>query len=122
MKDDSALRTQSVDDHVPEQLLAFALEALLTRETGWVDLVPALARRFPHAEAVDIAIALTSAAAEIEHSFVPSSPSMDAARHGYKLAAVLMLEMHAQRLQGRPVRMAGDLLEMWHERPFLDLG
>ncbi|MER5173762.1 hypothetical protein [Thioclava sp. GXIMD2076] len=120
MKDDSALGTESVAEQMPDRLLAYALDALLTREAGWVGLVPELAQLGPEADPTDIAIALTRAATEIEQSFVPSSPSMDAARHGYKLAALLLLEMKALALQGIPVVTCAELLAIWRETPFLD--
>lgn len=97
---------------------AFAIERLLDGQGGWRSLVREMVALWPEEAPLEIGFALVSAAAAIEANFAPGSPAREAALHGYRLAALLSMDVHAMDLLGMAHARAGDLTHYWEIDPF----
>lgn len=79
------------------------------------ELARMLARSYPEAPALELTIALASAAAAVESVFAPSGATAARAQAAWKQAALVAAEVHHLALMGRPHRRAADLLAHWPE-------
>jgi hypothetical protein len=95
-----------------------AIERLLEAPDGWRGVVRDLVRRWPDAPAGEVIFTLVSAANEIEAVFAPGSPSCDGAMHGWRLAALLGVDLYAMQAIGLPHAKARDFVAYWKIDPF----
>jgi hypothetical protein len=101
-----------------EERVAFAIEHLMRADEAWRGLVRAMVERWPDEPPLELGFALVSAASAIETSFTSSSPARDAAMQGYRLAALLSMDVYAMQLLGLRHAAARDLLAYWEIDPF----
>ncbi|TNF60515.1 MAG: hypothetical protein EP307_08440 [Rhodobacteraceae bacterium] len=90
-----------------------ALERLLEGPQSWHGLPMALAQQWPAAPAGEIIFALIAAAQAIEGHFLEGGPAHEAAVQGYRLAAVLGLDLYALQVVGISAPRGQDLLDWW---------
>jgi len=102
-----------------ERRIAYAIERLLAPEHAWRGLVREMVALWPEEPPLEIALSITSAAAAIEDSFAPGSPSREAAMTGYRLAALIGVDFYAMQILGMPHGRAADLSAYWEIDPFL---
>jgi len=101
-----------------EERVAFAIERLLQAGDGWRALVREMVGRWPDVPPLELGLALVSAASAIETSFAQGSPAREGAARGYRLAALLSMDVYAmQSLQMRHGK-AADLQDYWRLDPF----
>jgi len=100
-------------DPASDPMVAFALEGLLAETGTGAPLLPQMVARWPEAAPLEIAFALTSAAAAIEAMLTPEAPGTGAAACGYRLAALLAADLHAMQALHLPARRAADLTAWW---------
>lgn len=101
-----------------EERVAFAIERLLQAGEGWRGLVRDMVGLWPDVPPLELGFALVSAASAIETSFAPGSPAREGAARGYRLAALLSMDVYAmQSLQMRHER-AAELQAYWQLDPF----
>ena len=91
----------------------FAAERLLDHDGRWRALVRDLVARWPEADPLDLVLTLVDAAAAIEHTFAAGSHAREGAAHGYRLAALLALDLHAMQRLGMRSTAASDLVAYW---------
>ncbi len=96
----------------------FAIEHLLAAPDGWRGLVRAMVSRWPDAPASEMIFALASAAAEIEAMFAKGSPSREGAEHGWRMAALLGVDLYAMEAIGLPRTRARDFVGYWRIDPY----
>lgn len=96
-----------------ERLTEGALETLLRGNGGWRCVVREMAERAPDATPPQMIFALTSAAATIEETFAPGSPSRAPADAAMRLAALIGADLYAMEALGLPRGTAADLLAYW---------
>ena len=96
----------------------FAIERLMEPGEGWRALVREMVAHWPDVAPLEIGFSLVGAAAAIEANFAPGSPAREAALHGYRLAALLSMDVHAMDLLGMAHARAGDLAQYWEIDPF----
>lgn len=101
-----------------EDRVAFAIEQLMQPDEAWRGVVRDMVARWPDVPPQEIGLALVTAAAAIEGSFTETSPAQDAARHGYRLAALLGMDIYAMELLQMPRAEARDLQAYWQIDPF----
>jgi len=101
-----------------EARVAFAIERLLRSEEGWRGLVRDLVEGWPDAPPLELGFVLVCAASAIETAFSSGSPAHEAAMEGYRLAALLAVDVHAMELLGMPHARADDLHRYWEIDPF----
>lgn len=97
--------------------------AHLVQEPDCARTLPlALIRSEPHAPALEIVVALCSAAAALEGFFATGGPVRQAAAECWRMAALLAADIHAARCLDLPHASGQDLLAYWerHDRFFLD--
>ncbi|GAB4384456.1 hypothetical protein [Albidovulum sp.] len=96
----------------------YAIEHLLDAPDGWRPLVRNMVARWPDDPALELIFALSTAANEIERMFAAGSPAREGAQRGWKLAALLGLDLYAMELLGLPRARAGDFNGYWAIDPF----
>ena len=96
----------------------FAIEHLLEAPDGWRSVVRELVRHWPDAPATEMIFALASAASEIEAMFSPGSPSREGAEHGWRMAALLGVDLYAMEAIGMPRARAADFAGYWAIDPY----
>ncbi|WP_146227873.1 hypothetical protein [Rhodobacter viridis] len=101
-----------------EERVAFAIERLLRADDSWRSLVREMVEQWPEEPPLELGFALVSAASAIETSFTEASPARDAAMQGYRLAALVSMDVYAMQLLGMARERASDLLAYWDIDPF----
>ncbi|MGB7268076.1 MAG: hypothetical protein WBC90_00995 [Albidovulum sp.] len=96
----------------------YAIEHLLQSPDGWRAVVRGLVERWPDALATELIFTLVSAASEIEKMFAPGSPSCEGAEHGWKIAALLGVDLYAMQSIGMPHTHARDFTGYWKIDPY----
>lgn len=96
----------------------FAIEQLLDAPDGWRGLVRDMVARWPEAAASEMIFTLASAASEIEAMFAKGSPSRDGAEHGWRIAALLGVDLYAMEVIGLPRARARDFAGYWRIDPY----
>ena len=96
-----------------DEMGVFALERLLEGPGTWHDLSRELALRWPEAPVGEIIMALTTAARTIESHFLRGGPAHDSAVHGYRLAALVGLDLYALQVVGVTAPLGRDLTAWW---------
>lgn len=97
----------------PADMGVLALERLLEGPQSWHALPRALATRWPDAPAGEIIFALIAAARTIEGHFLEGGPAHEGAVQGYRLAAVLGLDLYALQVVGVMAPRGQDLIDWW---------
>ncbi|MBZ4022785.1 hypothetical protein CKO11_09970 [Rhodobacter sp. TJ_12] len=101
-----------------EERVAFAIERLMRSDDAWRGLVREMVDRWPDEAPLELGFALVSAASAIESSFTKSSPVRDAAMQGYRLAALISMDVYAMQLLDMKCDKAQDLIAYWDIDPF----
>ena len=101
-----------------ERRVGYAIERLLAPDEAWRGLVREMVALWPDEPPLEIVLAITSAAAAIEGSFAPGSPSREAAMAGYRLAALIGVDLYAMQLLGMAQGRTADLRAYWDIDPF----
>ena len=101
-----------------EEKVAFTIERLMRNDDAWRGLVREMVVRWPEVPPLELGFVLVSAASAIETSFTNTSPAREAAMQGYRLAALLSMDVYAMQLLGMPHAHARDLLGYWEIDPF----
>lgn len=91
----------------------FALERLLEGPQAWHGLAEAMADGWPDAPAGEIIYALVDAARTIEGHFLKGGPAHDGAVHGYRLAALIGMDLYALQVVGVTAARGRDLADWW---------
>lgn len=106
-----------------DDMTGFAIERLMASSDSWRSVVRDMVARAPDAPPMELVLALVSAAEAIAGLFGPNGPAREAAAQGWRLAALLALDIHAMERMGHPNARAADCLAYWraHDRFFLDL-
>jgi len=94
-------------------LAEFAVARLLDPAADWKSLVRDMAARWPAADPVDLVLALIEAASAIEHAHARRNHGHDGAARGYRLAALLSLDLHIMVRLGLRRTTAADLAAYW---------
>lgn len=103
-------------------MVQFAIECLLDAPDGWRPLVREMVARWPEAPVGELILALVTAATEIEAMFGPGSPAREGAARGWRLAALLGVDLHAMEAVGMAHATAADMARFWKIDPwFRDL-
>jgi len=100
--------------------VAFAIERLLSSGEEWRALVRDLVMQWPDAAVFDLPYALVAAAAAIEENFRGKGVASEAAERGYKLAALLSMDIYAMELAGMARNTARDFHAYWQIDPFFE--
>lgn len=74
--------------------------------------------RWPEAQATELIYAIAAASNEIEGMFDVGSPARDASDHGWRLAALLGVDLYAMETIGLPHAKAGDFTGYWKVDPY----
>ncbi|WP_163535508.1 hypothetical protein [Frigidibacter albus] len=98
-----------------------AIETLLDGPDGWRPLGRDLVARWPEARALELIFAIVSAAEAIETMFAPGSPALASAAAGYKVAALLGVDLFAMQSLGLPHHAAADFIAYWRSDPWFRL-
>ena len=103
-----------------EAMIAFALERLLAgHEPSRRAMVREMADRWPDAPALSLVLALTDASARIDATLDRWSDPRDAARYGYRTAALVACDVYAVEASGTCPATLRDLQLYWRDRdPF----
>ncbi len=96
----------------------FAIERLMQAPDGWRSLVRTMVARWPEAPATELIYTIASASSEIEAMFADGSPARDSAGHGWRIAALLGVDLYAMQSIGLPHDRAGDLSRYWAIDPY----
>jgi len=96
----------------------FAIEQLLDAPDGWRAAVREMVHRWPDVPAAELIFTLASAASEIEAMFAPGSPAREGADHGWRLAALLGVDLYAMESIGLPRARAADFAGYWAVDPY----
>jgi len=99
-------------------LVAFAIERLLSSGDEWRALVRDLVTHWPDVAVFELTYALVAAASAIEENFRGKGAASDAAERGYKLAALLSMDIYAMELAGMARNRARDFQDYWKIDPF----
>lgn len=91
----------------------FAVERLLGPGEGWRALVRDMVARWPESDPLDLVLTLLDASAAIEHNFAPAHHALEGAAHGYRLAALLSLDLHTMARLGMRRKKAANLTAYW---------
>ncbi|KEO52717.1 hypothetical protein TP2_07180 [Thioclava pacifica DSM 10166] len=100
--------------------MAFAIERLIEPGDGWRTLVRDLVDRWPDCPIFEIGFALVAAAAAIESNFSGTGPAGEGAARGYRLAALVSMDIYAMELLGMARATASDFHPYWQIDPFFD--
>lgn len=103
-----------------DERVAFAIETLLRVDGGWRGLVRAMVMRWPEVPPLELGFSLVSAASAIETAFAPGSPTREASGQGYRLAALVSMDVYAMQLLKMRCNRAADLLDYWKIDPFFE--
>lgn len=98
-----------------------AIETLLNGADGWRPLARDLVVAWPEAAALELIFAIVCAAEAIETMFAPGSPALSGAEAGYKVAALLGVDLFAMQSLGLPHRTAADFTAYWRADPWFKL-
>ena len=98
---------------IGHEWVEFAATRLIDHGDGWWALVRDMVARWPEADPVDLVLVLVEAAAAIEANFRQHARAHDGATHGYRLAALLALDIHAAARLGLRNGRAADLAAYW---------
>ncbi|AMY70844.1 hypothetical protein [Frigidibacter mobilis] len=98
-----------------------AIETLLNGPGGWRPLARNLVAAWPDAPPLELVFAIVSAAEAIETMFAPGSPALAGAEAGYKVAALLGVDLFAMQSLGLPHHTAADFTSYWHADPWFRL-
>ncbi|MBD3786109.1 MAG: hypothetical protein IE922_03945 [Sphingomonadales bacterium] len=101
-----------------ERRVGYAIERLLAPDEAWRGLVREMVALWSDEPPLEIGFSIVSAAAAIEASFAPGGPSHDAAATGYRLAALISVDVYAMQILEMPRARAADLLAYWEIDPF----
>ncbi|KCV81427.1 hypothetical protein ATO10_12499 [Actibacterium atlanticum] len=106
-----------------DSMIEAIIEALVSRDDGWRDVVRDMVRAYPESSVHELAFALTAAASAIESMYLPQSPSYPAAQRAYRLAALLGADIYAARMRRVWVDDLASLEAYWrdHDDYFLTL-
>ena len=106
-----------------DQMTEFAVAVLLAQGDGWRRVVRDLAIRWPETPALELVVALSSAAEAIGDLFLPTDSARSPAGMAWRLAALVACDIHAAQRLGYRCDTAADLLAYWQaeDRYFLDL-
>jgi len=96
----------------------FAIGQLLGSPEGWRAVVREMVAAWPDAPPGELILTLVTAASEIEDMFAPGSPSREASEHGWRLAALLGVDLYAMEAIGMPHRRATDFTAYWRIDPY----
>lgn len=96
----------------------FAIGVLLGNPEGWRTVVREMVATWPEAPAGEMIFTLVTAASEIEGMFAPGSPSREASEHGWRLAALLGVDLYAMAEIGLPHARAADFTAYWRIDPY----
>ena len=94
---------------------------LLDGPNGWRPLARNLVAVWPAAPALELIFAIVSAAEAIETTFAPGSPAIAGAAAGYKVAALLGVDLFAMQSLGLPHHAAADFTAYWRADPWFRL-
>lgn len=100
--------------------VAFAIERLLAPDDAWRALVREMVARWPRLPIFEISAALIAAASAIEKNLKGAGVGEGAAARGYKLAALLSLDVYAMELLEMERGCAADLLAYWEIDPYFN--
>lgn len=103
-----------------DERVVFAIEALLRGDGAWRGLVRDLVMRWPDLPPLELGLTLVSAASAIETAFSRGSPAREGAAQGYRLAALLSMDVYAMQILEMPCARAADLLDYWKIDPFFE--
>lgn len=98
-----------------------AIETLLDTPEGWRRVARDLVAAWPSAPALELVFAIVSAAEAIEATFAPGSPGRAGAEAGFKVAALLGVDLFAMQSLGLPHHSAADLATYWQTDPWFRL-
>ena len=99
-------------------LVAFAIEQLMSPGDEWRALVRDLVTRWPDVAIFEPPYALVAAASAIEETFGGRGAAAEASERGYKLAALLSMDIYAMELAGMARNTARDFQAYWKIDPF----
>lgn len=97
----------------PDTLIRFAVDRLSLQPDGWRSLVRDLAQLWPATPALELSFVLVSAAERLLASDPRPAGVETQARHAYKLAALLALDVYAMQVADRDGPTAADLHRYW---------
>jgi len=98
-----------------------AIETLLNGPGGWRPLARNLVAAWPDAPPLELVFSIVSASEAIETMFAPGSPALAGAEAGYKVAALLAVDLFAMQSLGLPHHKASDFSGYWHDDPWFRL-
>lgn len=101
-----------------ERRVGYAIERLLAPHEAWRGLVREMVDLWPDEPPLEIGFSIVSAASAIEASFTPGGPAREAAATGYRLAALISVDVYAMEILGMPRGRAADLVAYWEIDPF----
>lgn len=113
---DGAVALQRID-----MMTRHAIETLLTGPEGWRPLARDLVAAWPEAPALELVFAIVCAAEAIETMFAAGSPALAGAEAGYRVAALLGVDLYAMQSLGLPHRTAADFTTYWQTDPWFRL-
>lgn len=113
---DGAVALQRID-----MMTRHAIETLLTGPEGWRPLARDLVAAWPEAPALELVFTIVCAAEAIETMFAAGSPALAGAEAGYKVAALLGVDLYAMQSLGLPHRLAADFTTYWQADPWFRL-
>ena len=91
----------------------FALARLLRPAGDWRRLVRDMAERWPDADPLDHVLALIEAAAAIERAHAARNHGHEGAVNGYRLAALLSLDLQVMARLGMRCSAASEVIACW---------
>ncbi|MBW6507671.1 MAG: hypothetical protein K0B00_13130 [Rhodobacteraceae bacterium] len=97
----------------------FAVARLLHPSDDWRSLVRDMAKRWPDADPLDHVLALIEAAAAIGHGHATRIHGHAGAMNGYRLAALLALDLHIMARLGMRSSAASEVVACWQSDAFL---
>jgi len=98
-----------------------AIETLLHGPDGWRPLARDLVALWPEAPPLELIFAIVSAAEAIETMFAPGSPALAGAEAGYRVAALLGVDLFAMQSLGLPHHTAAHFTAYWRADPWFRL-
>jgi hypothetical protein len=98
--------------------VGYAIELLLGGNEAWRDLVRNMVRRWPESAPLELVFSIVSAAAAIEENFRSGGAAHESAQRGYRVAALLAVDVYAMQILGMPRATGADCLAYWKHDPF----
>lgn len=96
-----------------DQMTERAAERICHALTPLDDLAARLATEWPDAPALELTVAMASAAQGVQSMLQGDGPCGGRAQKAWELAALVAAEVHYLQVTGWPHATAGDLLEHW---------